>query len=235
MKTGETQTGIDVRALTLASVAHRCTEETKLFVARQMATFQYCYELFRRAIQQRDMQAWDLILVQYQRLMQSWAARHPRFPSTGEDADYFVNGACAKLWERITPERFDNFPDVKSILRYLQLCIHSAVTDYARQRTVILVEFGESELKEERIAIVADNTSAGTERQQFWNAIHARLKDEKELLVIKELFVYGLKPAEVLSKYPKRFKDVKEIYSIRENVVDRLARDSTLRELKSEN
>ncbi len=232
METGETQNEIDARTLTLASIAHRCGEETKRFMARQVATFQYCYELFRRAIQQRDTDAWDLIMLQYQRLMQSWAVRHPRFQATGEDVDYFVNGACAKLWERITPERFANFPDVKSILRYLQLCIHSAVTDYARQHTVVMVEFGESELKEERMAIVADDTSANAERQQFWAAINNRLKDEKERLVIKGLFVYALKPAELLSKYPKRFRDVKEIYSIRENVVDRLARDSTLRELR---
>ena len=235
METGDHQTTIDPQTLSLASIAHHCGEETKRFIARQTAVFQYCYELFRRAIQQRNMEAWELVLLQYQRLMQSWAARHSRFLSTGEEADYFVNGACAKLWERITPERFSNFPDVKSILRYLQMCIHSAVTDYARQHTVVMVEFGESELKEERIAIVADNTGVNTERQQFWDAVNTRLKDDKERLVIRGLFVYGLKPVELLNKYPRRFRDVKEIYSIRENVVDRLSRDSSLRELRIEN
>lgn len=234
METGEPQTITDPQTLTLASITVRCAEETKRFVARQTATFQYCYELFRRAIQLRDMDAWDMVMVQYQRLMQSWAARHPRFPSTGEEADYFVNGACAKLWERIPPERFNNFPDVKSILRYLQMCIHSAVTDYARSHSIVTVEFGESELKEERIAIVADNTGENAERRQFWDIINARLKDDKERLVVRGLFIYGLKPAELISKYPRQFRDVREIYSIRENVVDRLSRDNTLKELKTE-
>ncbi len=235
METGDTHTTVDPQTLTLVSIAFRCGEETKRFMARQAATFEFCYELFRRAIQQRDVQAWELIMQQYQRLMQSWASRHSRFASTGEEADYFVNGACAKLWERITPERFSNFPDVKSILRYLQMCVHSAVTDYARQHGVVTVEFGESELKEERIAIVADNTSVNAERQQFWAAINTRLKDDKERLVIRGLFVYGFKPAELFSKHPNRFRDVKEIYSIRENVMDRLARDTSLKELKMEN
>jgi hypothetical protein len=38
-----------------------------------------------------------------------------------------------------------------------------------------------------------------------------------------------MKPAELLARHPKVFRDVKEIYSIRENVVDRLARDPQLR------
>ena len=161
--------------------------------------------------------------------MQSWAARHSQFAATGEHVDFFVNGACAKLWERITPEKFVNFPDVKSILRYLQMCLHSSITDYVRAHNVITVEFGEDELKEERVMVVADNTSERANKHAFWDAVNARLKDDKERLVIRALFVFGMKPSEVLAHHPKTFRDVKEIYSIRENVIDRLARDGNLR------
>jgi DNA-directed RNA polymerase specialized sigma subunit len=219
-------------ALTLASLAHRCAEETKRWTQRLAASLRYCYELFRRAIQGRDQQAWDLVMQQYIRLMQSWAARHSQFAATGESAEHFVNGACAKLWERIPPEKFDNFPDVRSILRYLQMCIHSAITDYMRQHSAVAltVEFGEDALKEERVMVMADNTGQRAQRKEFWQAVDARLRDDKERLVIRELFVYSMKPAEILAKHPKTFRDVKEIYSIRENVVDRLARDVKLRE-----
>lgn len=218
-----------VSALSLAGLAHRCAEETRRWTQRLEATLQYCYELFRRAIALHDQEAWELVLTQYQRLMQSWVARHPQFASTGETVDYFVNGACAKLWTRITPERFGNFPDVRSILRYLQMCLHSSVTDYMRQHAVVTVEFGEDALAEERMMAVADTSGQDTIRAEFWNTVNARLKDNKERMVIRSLFVYGMKPAELLTQHPKTFRDVKEIYSIRENVVDRLARDPQLK------
>lgn len=218
-----------VAALTLASLAHRCAEETRRWTQRLEATLQYCYELFRRAIALHDQDAWELIMAQYQRLMQSWVARHPQFNTTGETVDYFVNGACAKLCTRITPERFDNFPDVRSILRYLQMCLHSSVTDYMRQHAVVTVEFGEDALAEERMMAVADTSGQDAMRAEFWNAVNARLKDSRERLVIRGLFVYGMKPAELLGRHPKAFRDVKEIYSIRENVMDRLARDPQLK------
>ena len=218
-----------VSTLTLAGLSQRCAEETRRWTQRLEATLQYCFELFRRAIALHDQEAWELVLAQYQRLMQSWVSRHPQFVATGEAVDYFVNGACAKLWVRITPERFANFPDVRSILRYLQMCLHSAVTDYMRQHNVVTVEFGEESLAEERVMAVADTSSQSTIRTEFWNTVNARLKDSKERLVIRGLFVYGMKPAELLERHPKIFRDVKEIYSIRENVVDRLARDPQLK------
>jgi len=219
----------DVSALTLAGLSQRCAEETRRWTQRLEATLQYCYELFRRAIALHDQEAWELVLSQYQRLMQSWVSRHPQFVATGETVDYFVNGACAKLWVRITPERFNNFPDVRSILRYLQMCLHSAVTDYMRQHNIVTVEFGEESLAEERVMAVADTSGQSTIRTEFWEAVNARLKDTRERLVIRGLFVYGMKPAELLARHPRVFRDVKEIYSIRENVVDRLARDPQLK------
>jgi hypothetical protein len=38
-----------------------------------------------------------------------------------------------------------------------------------------------------------------------------------------------MKPSELLTHHPRLFRDVKEIYSIRENVIDRLSRDGNLR------
>ena len=198
---------------------------------RQCAEFtlRYCYELFRV----RDAAARSAgVGVNHPAI---WAAdaklggaARP-ICATGENVDFFVNGACAKLWERITPEKFANFPDVKSILRYLQMCLHSSITDYVRAHNVMTVEFGEDELKEERVMVVADNTSERAHRNAFWDAVNARLKDDKERLVIRGLFVYGMKPGELMTHHPKTFRDVKEIYSIRENVIDRLARDGNLK------
>ena len=58
--------------------------------------------------------------------------RHAAFPASGEEAQYFVNRAFDKLWTAMTPQKFERFPDLKSLLRYLQMCVHSAIIDHVR-------------------------------------------------------------------------------------------------------
>ena len=57
------------------------------------------------------------------------------------------------------------------------------------------------------------------------------MKDDKERAVIYGSFVLDLKPAEMLDTYTHLFRDVREIYTTKENVLARLRRDSSLKEL----
>ena len=59
--------------------------------------------------------------------------RHAAYAASGEEADYFINRAFEKMWLALSPERFGGFPDLKSLLRYLQMCVHSAVYDVVRK------------------------------------------------------------------------------------------------------
>ena len=217
----------DPRAASLPDVVSRCAEETRQFVKRVESTFRHCYEMFRRAIQERNEDAWEAVLAQYRGLMLSWVSRHPAVDGAGEDADYFVNGACARLWESIPPERFERFPDVRSLLRYLQMCLHSAITDFARQHAAVTVSLDDA--GEEFVAAPQESGLDRAARHELWAKVAARLKDDKERLVMRGLFVLGLKPRELCDLNPGVFRGVQEVYGVRENVVDRLARDPELR------
>ena len=45
---------------TIAGLAHRCRQETDLFFRRLENDERYCFELFRRAIETKNEQAWNL-------------------------------------------------------------------------------------------------------------------------------------------------------------------------------
>ena len=222
----------DLHALTLAGITHRCARETELFFQRRSSDPHYCFELFRRAIMERNQRAWELVYAQYRPLVTGWVERHPAFPTSGEEAQYFVNRAFEKMWAVLAPDRFGQFLDLRSLLRYLQMCVHSAILDQVRAAEQASVgtqaDIGSAE-KESGGPNVEDQALAQVHGQEFWKEIDARLQNEKERRVVYGSFVLALKPREIYTRSQETFRDVHEVYRIKENVLARLGRDEELK------
>jgi RNA polymerase sigma factor (sigma-70 family) len=225
----------DLQLLTLSSLRHRCTAESARFFRRQSYDPRYCYELFRRAVLQQDERAWEFLYAQYQPLVTGWVERHSMFYNSGEAAGYFVNRAFEKMWSAISPEKFPRFNDLKSILRYLQMCVHSVIIDHARagERAGLLEAEGEERLTEQEID-ARDPEAIALQlqgRHVLWQAIEQRLKDDKERCVVYGSYVLDMKPAELRETYAAVFTDVREVYVVKDNLLARLRRDVELLEL----
>jgi RNA polymerase sigma factor (sigma-70 family) len=224
----------DVRTLTLAGIAHRCTQETERYFRRRGHDPRYCFELFRRAIVDRDQRAWEHVYAQYRPLVIHWVRRHSAFPGSGEEAPYFVNRAFEKMWTALTPAKFDRFRDLSPLLRYLQMCVHSAILDQVRAAEQRVVDAEAETMRageEEDGAAVEAQALARVRREELWRAIDARLHDEKERCVVYGSFVLALKPRELCAQYRDTFRDVREVYRVKENVLARLRRDAELARL----
>ena len=135
--------------LTLAGLGHRCAQESDHFFHRRPHDPRYCYELFRRAIVERSEHAWELLYRQYQALVAGWVRRHEAYGHSGEEIHYFVNRAFEKMWSAVTPEKFANFQNLKSLLGYLATCVNSVLMDNARSAERRALE--ESEDRIERL------------------------------------------------------------------------------------
>ena len=225
---------IDLHALALASIAHRCTRETEAFFQRRAHDPAYCYELFRRAIVERCQPAWDVIYAQYRPLVAGWVERHPAFAFGGEETQFFVNRAFEKMWAALDPTKFARFPNLKSLLRYLQMCVHSTIVDQSRK--------AEQAVASVQVESMSDRSSTNgprhddpaldrVYRQEFWQQIEARLNDERERRVVYGSFILGLKPREVHALYQDTFGDVRDVYRVKENVLARLRRDVELADI----
>lgn len=212
---------------TLADLSRRCREETDRFFARRSHDPNFCFELFRRALVDRSDMAWRLLFSQYRPLVASWVERQPAFPMTGEDVDYFINGAFARLMRAITPDSFAGFENLKSILGYLQLCVVSEVNDHARAQrdteTLSLEQINiagySAEDDVEQMAL------EDAERSELWSVIRSSANDDTELMVLYASYVLGIKPRQLVERYPERFDSVQRVYRIKENVLARLKRD----------
>ena len=76
---------------------------------------------------------------------------------------------------------------------------------------------------------------AGVHRQQFWDQISTRLRNEQERKVVYGSFVLGLKPREICVQFQQTFRDVREVYRVKENVLARLRRDAELQKRLAQN
>jgi DNA-directed RNA polymerase specialized sigma24 family protein len=224
----------DIQLLTLASIAHRCARETELFFQRQRYDPRYCFELFRRAIVQRSQRAWELVYAQYRSQVARWVERHSAFATCGEEVQYVVNRAFEKMWAAMTPDKFGRFPDLKSLLRYLQLCVNSVILDQVRGAEQAVAGIPVDELAfeiSEDGPDVEDQALDRLRRQEVWEEIDTRLRGEKERRVMYGSFVLALKPREIYVQFSDSFRDVQEVYRVKENVIARLRRDSELKKL----
>lgn len=224
----------ELQRLTLAGIAHRCTRETELFLKRSGHDPRYCFELFRRAIAERDSRAWEFIYTVYRPLVAKWVRRHAAYSSTGEEVQYFVNRAFEKMWTALPPSRFGQFPNLKSLLRYLQMCVHSVILDDVRAAGPPVAETPLEHLAASHAGsapTVEQQALSRVHGEELWREIIARLNDEKERRVVYCSFVLALKPRQICAQFPEAFPDVNGVYRIKENVLARLRRDDELRRL----
>ncbi len=223
-----------LESLALRVIADRCARESELFFQRQSHDPRFCFELFRRAIVEHLHCAWELVYAQYKVLVTTWVTRHPAFSLTGEETAYFVNRAFERMWTALTPEKFEHFPDLKSILRYLQMCVHSVVVDFTRNAGAPSLESSLEDVEARlpaRTSTLEEQVEMHIQQKTLWNCLAARLHNEKERSMLYGSFVLNLKPQELLSVFPHTFRSIDEIYQIKQNVLDRLRRDPELKEL----
>jgi DNA-directed RNA polymerase specialized sigma24 family protein len=222
----------DMKALPLADLAQRCARETELFFQGQSNDTGYCFELFRRALRDDDQHAWSRVYNQYRPLVTGWVKQHTAFYASGEEAQYFVNRAFEKMWGAMTPAKFSHFSNLKSLLSYMQACVHSVIVDHVRaSRRSALVLLIEGLADEDRVrgVFVENRALAQVYRQEVWKEVSARLHNEEERLVVYCTFILALKPREIQARYPETFHNVSDVYRVKENVLSRLRRDIELK------
>jgi len=192
----------------------------------------YAFELFRRAIGQRDEQAWSGLYELYHALVSSWMLR--RAPAlVAEDLASLVNEVFAKFFRSIGPEKLKNFPSVGSLLAYLKCCTSSVWADYCRSQLTRQREDPLESLPQESLmlddfaASVVDHLTA----QEIWAVIADAAPAQEERLILMLICTLGWSPAKLQHHYPLMFPSVEDVYRRRRNVIERLRRNKDLLQL----
>ena len=186
-------------------------------------------DLFRRAICERDEQAWAIIVEQYSGTVMSAIRRHPAWRQSHEDDIYWINRSFQRFWTALGPERFEHFTDLPAIIRYLRMCAVSVLLDdlrSAHRRPSVSMDATTPES-----AVEADHWDAITDRLDaatLWAAVFDALADDTERMVARLSFIRGASPREIFARHNDRFNTVDDVYRVKRNLVQRLRREHGL-------
>jgi hypothetical protein len=232
----------ELSLLPVYSLCNRCHRESERFFTQKEHDPRFCYELFRRAFVHGNQQAWDCLYQQYQKLTLSWVTRHSLYASLGEEADYFINRAFEKMWQGIPAENFSKFPDLKSLLRYLQMCTHAVLVDFARwkEQAHLWDRANQTDSGEDQFdplatfiseTILPERALSQHEMHTLlWQKLQSFCHNEKESLVLHAYFVLDLKPREIFDLYATQFEDVRDVSRTKDNFLARLRRSAEFHE-----
>src|SRR5581483_5665085 len=87
------------------------------------------YELFRRAVVDRDIHAWSQIALSYRAMMIGWARRSEAAELSGQQCEDLADEALARAWKALSPEHFAQLPTLAALLEYLGTCVASTAID----------------------------------------------------------------------------------------------------------
>jgi RNA polymerase sigma factor (sigma-70 family) len=220
-----------LQRLSINDLARCCSEETSKFLKQSVSNDRYCLELFRRAIVNRDDDAWACIYQQYAPLVLTWVTQHQSAaPLLGQDGGApLVNAAFAKFSQALTPAKMGNFDSLAAMLKYLKMCVHSVVADEVRARQARQYEETLELIEQEPASDdPADDVVSNISAQNLWQVIQEELNGEDERILIYLAYVHGMKPSEISSQHRRLFPTVDDVYRIKRNVLERLRRNRRL-------
>ena len=222
----------DLRWIDVHTLARWCAEESRAVTRDQPAPAPCAYELFRRALVERDEIAWEYLYQQYVRLVEHWVRRNGAYTASGESSEYFVAAAFTRFWKAIPAERFSDFPNLGSLLNYLRRCAACVVIDGVRAHST------NDLLSEDSLAYqlqsggcAAEEATENLARHEFWRQIAELVPDESERFILHASFVLGMKPVAIAEARPDLFADVATVYNMKRNVLCRLRRNPLMQEL----
>ena len=223
--------GVPIQLLAINDLARCCSEETNKFLRQSVSNDRYCLELFRRAIVNRDDDAWACIYQQYSPLVLTWVTQHQSAATIlGQDGSGpLVNAAFAKFSQALTPAKIEHFDTLAAILKYLKMCVHSVVADEVRARQARQYEETLELIEHEPASDdPADDVVSNISAQGLWQVIQEELNGEDERLLIYLAYIHGMKPSEISSQHRRLFPTVDDVYRIKRNVLERLRRNRRL-------
>lgn len=220
------------RTMDLGSLARQALAESRRFYRHEEYDSSFAYELFRRALVERDDAAWAFIFEQYTPLVEHWVRRTGAFTVSGESSDFFVSAAFTRFWRAIPAARFSAFPSLASLLNYLRRCATCVVIDTARSQSYAdLLPEEAVNWNDQRLGHADEEATDRVSREEFWGLVDGLLTTEAERVLIRCSFLLGMKPGDIYARHGELFQGVEEVYTLKRAVLTRLRKSPDLRGL----
>lgn len=226
------ETSREAQTMELSTLARRALSESQHFYRHEAYDPQFAYELFRRALVERDESAWSYLFDQYAPLVEHWVRRSGAFAISGESSEFFVSAAFTRFWKAIPAQRFASFPNLASLLNYLRRCATCVVIDTARaQSCADIIPDEYVNWNDQRLGHADEEATERVSREEFWKLVDGMLQNETERIVVRSSFILGMKPAEIFARHSGCFASIEEVYTLKRALLARMRKSPELRGL----
>lgn len=209
--------------MSLLDLTEHCKREMSKYRRKEPCNDQYCLEILRRAVAQRDNQAWAMLQHLFSESVQIWIGRHPHREAAlryEPDEKTYVYDAFRRFWQAVSDQQL-RFTTLAAALSYLHLCLNCAIMDtlraYSRPKEEPIPDYGHPDEP-----LVEDLYH----ENELWEVIKGILPGEKERRMAYLHFHCNLKPREIIRYCPGEFSSEDEIYRLKRNVMERILRNA---------
>lgn len=189
---------------------------------------EFSFELFQRALHQCDEEAWGVLQHKYHPMVKSWIYRTVN-DITNCDAEDIAQIAYTKFWRNLSRKQVDLYRDfghVGAVLKYLNQCAVTSAIDYVRQKQrqdrLDKKLFNAAQQMDSLWRIRPSDPCKATLMMRCW--LSRKLTDPSERLLLKLMFEYDLKPADIVHYFPQQFPHKDDVRRVRERVLKRARR-----------
>lgn len=214
--------------LSVDDVAARCRDEARRPRHEEAG---YCFELFRRALDDGSQAAWRAVAAQYHLLILDWVYAAGRAGQA--DAEDAAREALERFWRTLAGRGeplAGRFAHIGALLKYLQQCAVCTALD-RRRREARLARLDARLRADASLAPAAPDPEAlaveRVERVEQLRRARAwvdAVADPVERQVLELSFAEGLSPAEIAARFPGAFADAQTVRQIKERVLRRARR-----------
>lgn len=211
-----------LRQMGLSSLATRCSEEMSRQRRKEVFNDQYCLEIFRRAMLERVDQAWLTLHLRFGDTIRIWLRSHPSsdLALKRDTEENFVALTFSRFWHAVRNQNLE-FPTLYAALSYLHATLNGVIIDCLRsQRTAREIPLPEADSPDE-----PSINAKVDEESDIWVNLQELIPDKREQRILSLLYYSGLKPRQVVEWCPQEFPDIKEVYRLNHNILDRLRRN----------
>src|ERR1700730_12408558 len=211
--------------MNLTALADLSVDECEQHWWNGPANHGYCLELFRRALIDQTDEAWSLLQQCLSQTICRWIHTHPYKDVVllRDSEENYIAQTFSRFWYAVHDQHIA-FATLPAALSYLHATLNGIIMDTFRSQ--LRLRAREVPLPETDGAIEpAAEDADSIDDQHVWDGICSLLPDERERRLAYLLYYCGLKPREIVLRCPKEFDDVKDIYRLNHNIVERLRRN----------
>src|SRR6266699_5858288 len=180
-------------------------------------------EIFRRALIEQTNEAWSALQHSFSETIRIWIRSHPYqdVALLRDSEENYIAQTFSRFWYAVHTQHLE-FTTLPAALRYLRATLNGLLTDTLRchlrlrTREVSLSEPG---------GYQEPSVEDSMDGQSIWQSIESLLCDERERRLAYLLYYCGLKPRDIVVRCTQEFDDVKEIYRLNHNIIERLRRN----------